>query len=55
MKVLCHVDDNMSRGKRKHTEEFWQAANERFGLKCWDVIEDGESRKFLGVDIMVWG
>ena len=51
LKVLIHVDDNMSRGTRACTAEFWEAMDKRFGLKHWSFIESGEQKRVLGVNI----
>ena len=49
--MLIHVDDNGSRGSREHTTKFWQAVDEKYGLRHWNIIEHRESRKILGVNI----
>jgi hypothetical protein len=51
LKVLMHVDDNLSRGKRRHSTKFWQEMHERFGLKYWAFLETGEQRKFIGCQL----
>jgi hypothetical protein len=51
LKVLIHVDDNMSRGTRRHTQEFWSSLNEKFGLKSWAFVETGEQHRFLGSNV----
>ena len=51
LKVLIHVDDNLSRGTRECTTRFWEAMDKRFGLKHWSFIESGEQKRFLGVNV----
>ena len=42
MKTLQRMKNETlaSRGKRKHTEEFWSAVTTRFGVKSWGIVEE---------------
>ena len=46
LKVLIHVDGNLSRGTRECTTKFWEDMDKRFGLKHWSFIESGEKKGF---------
>ena len=44
--------DNMaSRGKRKHTEEFWSDVTARFGVKSWGIVEEDKPLSYLSMRI----
>ena len=50
MRVGSHVDDLASRGKRKHTEEFWSAVTTRFGVKSWGIVEEDRPLSYLRLE-----
>jgi hypothetical protein len=51
LKVLLHVDDNKSRGRRAQTIESREALDKRFGLKHWSFLEMGGEKTFLGITL----
>ena len=52
VKVLLWVDDNLARGVKHHTDAFWKAVDERFGLKSHEYLNLGVSRQFIGVNLL---
>ena len=52
VKVLLWVDDNMARGLRKYTDIFWKEVDAKFGLKSFDYLGLGISRRFIGVNML---
>jgi len=51
MRVGAHVDDLASRGRRKHTEEFWSAISAKFGVKSWGIVEQDKPLSYLSMRI----
>jgi hypothetical protein len=46
LRIALHVDDLMTRGHRKHTEQFWNDILKVFPIKHWDIVTVGHPKIF---------
>jgi hypothetical protein len=51
VRLAVGTDDFLARGQRKVLQEFYRAADVRFGLKHWGFVEPGAPKVFLGLNI----
>ena len=51
MRVGTHVDDLLSRGRQKNTEQFWAAITKESGVKSWGVVTEDKPLSYLSMRI----
>jgi len=53
MRIACHVDDILARGNREESTKFWDAVDDKFGLKEWHICEYDNPISYLSLRIKV--
>ena len=51
LRLAVHVDDVIVRGSRVQSEKFWAALQEKFPLKHWEYVEEGQPQLYTGIQI----
>jgi hypothetical protein len=51
LRAAVHVDDVFLRGSRHQTRIFWNKMEDKFPLKHWEIVEEGQPLIYTGIEI----